>query len=65
MRVCVNDTLTYPPPPSASENVLKRMTIVGVILSFRTMAQDALEDVRITSSHLLKVTETLTPQGGG
>ncbi|XP_062326521.1 nck-associated protein 1-like [Osmerus eperlanus] len=29
----------------ASENVLKRMTIVGVILSFRTMAQDALEDV--------------------
>ena len=56
MRVCVNDPLTYPPPPSASENVLKRMTIVGVILSFRTMAQDALEDVRITSSHLLKVT---------
>uniref|UniRef100_A0A673WN97 NCK associated protein 1 like n=1 Tax=Salmo trutta TaxID=8032 RepID=A0A673WN97_SALTR len=28
----------------AGENVLKRMTIVGVILSFRAMAQDTLED---------------------
>ncbi|XP_072522547.1 nck-associated protein 1-like [Salminus brasiliensis] len=27
------------------ENVLKRMTIIGVILSFRTMAQEALEEV--------------------
>lgn len=27
------------------ENVLKRMTIVGVILSFRTMVQDALEEI--------------------
>ncbi|XP_026872397.2 nck-associated protein 1-like [Electrophorus electricus] len=27
------------------ENVLKRMTIIGVILSFRTMAQGALEEV--------------------
>ncbi|KAL2091459.1 hypothetical protein ACEWY4_013722 [Coilia grayii] len=27
------------------ENVLKRMTIIGVILSFRAMAQDSLEDV--------------------
>ncbi|KAJ7999415.1 hypothetical protein DPEC_G00194200 [Dallia pectoralis] len=29
----------------AGENVLKRMTIVGVILSFRAMAQDTLEDI--------------------
>lgn len=28
------------------ENVLKRLTIIGVILSFRTMAQEALEEVR-------------------
>ncbi|XP_060766353.1 nck-associated protein 1-like isoform X2 [Neoarius graeffei] len=27
------------------ENVLKRLTIIGVILSFRTMAQEALEEV--------------------
>uniref|UniRef100_A0A8C8I583 Nck-associated protein 1-like n=1 Tax=Oncorhynchus tshawytscha TaxID=74940 RepID=A0A8C8I583_ONCTS len=27
------------------ENVLKRMTIIGVILSFRAMAQDTLEDI--------------------
>lgn len=27
------------------ENVLKRMTIIGVILSFRSMAQDCLKDV--------------------
>uniref|UniRef100_A0A8C7H424 NCK associated protein 1 like n=1 Tax=Oncorhynchus kisutch TaxID=8019 RepID=A0A8C7H424_ONCKI len=30
------------------ENVLKRMTIIGVILSFRAMAQDTLEDVTLT-----------------
>uniref|UniRef100_A0A4W4HN95 NCK associated protein 1 like n=1 Tax=Electrophorus electricus TaxID=8005 RepID=A0A4W4HN95_ELEEL len=30
---------------SSCENVLKRMTIIGVILSFRTMAQGALEEV--------------------
>ncbi|XP_030633135.1 nck-associated protein 1-like [Chanos chanos] len=30
---------------TASENVLKRMTIIGVILSFRKMAQDALGDI--------------------
>uniref|UniRef100_A0A8C1WR37 NCK associated protein 1 like n=1 Tax=Cyprinus carpio TaxID=7962 RepID=A0A8C1WR37_CYPCA len=29
---------------TGSENVLKRMTIVGVILSFRSMIQDALEE---------------------
>ncbi|XP_066564392.1 nck-associated protein 1-like [Amia ocellicauda] len=29
----------------ASENVLKRMTIIGVILSFRAMTQDALREV--------------------
>uniref|UniRef100_A0A8K9UXC6 NCK associated protein 1 like n=1 Tax=Oncorhynchus mykiss TaxID=8022 RepID=A0A8K9UXC6_ONCMY len=29
----------------AGENVLKRMTIIGVILSFRAMAQDTLEDI--------------------
>uniref|UniRef100_A0A4W5Q0U9 NCK associated protein 1 like n=1 Tax=Hucho hucho TaxID=62062 RepID=A0A4W5Q0U9_9TELE len=32
----------------AGENVLKRMTIIGVILSFRAMAQDTLEDVTLT-----------------
>ncbi|XP_060899181.1 nck-associated protein 1-like [Labrus mixtus] len=30
---------------TGGENVLKRMTIVGVILSFRAMAQDALKDI--------------------
>lgn len=30
---------------TAGENVLKRMTIIGVILSFRAMAQDTLEDI--------------------
>ncbi|XP_043108126.1 nck-associated protein 1-like isoform X2 [Puntigrus tetrazona] len=30
---------------TGSENVLKRMTIIGVILSFRSMVQDALEEV--------------------
>uniref|UniRef100_A0A672KX51 Nck-associated protein 1-like n=1 Tax=Sinocyclocheilus grahami TaxID=75366 RepID=A0A672KX51_SINGR len=30
---------------TGSENVLKRMTIVGVILSFRSMIQDALEEI--------------------
>ncbi|XP_028969815.1 nck-associated protein 1-like isoform X2 [Esox lucius] len=29
----------------AGDNVLKRMTIIGVILSFRAMAQDTLEDI--------------------
>uniref|UniRef100_A0A8C9TUW6 NCK associated protein 1 like n=1 Tax=Scleropages formosus TaxID=113540 RepID=A0A8C9TUW6_SCLFO len=33
----------------ASENVLKRMTIIGVILSFRAMIQAALGDVRINA----------------
>uniref|UniRef100_A0A4W4HQL6 Nck-associated protein 1-like n=1 Tax=Electrophorus electricus TaxID=8005 RepID=A0A4W4HQL6_ELEEL len=32
-------------PHLCCENVLKRMTIIGVILSFRTMAQGALEEV--------------------
>ncbi|XP_038642237.1 nck-associated protein 1-like [Scyliorhinus canicula] len=30
---------------SSSDNVLKRMTIIGVILNFRSMAQEALRDV--------------------
>nr|XP_020476127.1 nck-associated protein 1-like isoform X1 [Monopterus albus]XP_020476199.1 nck-associated protein 1-like isoform X1 [Monopterus albus]XP_020476271.1 nck-associated protein 1-like isoform X1 [Monopterus albus] len=30
---------------TGGENVLKRMTIIGVILSFRSMAQDCLKDV--------------------
>ncbi|XP_059186269.1 nck-associated protein 1-like [Centropristis striata] len=30
---------------SGGENVLKRMTIIGVILSFRAMAQDCLKDI--------------------
>uniref|UniRef100_A0A671MNE2 Nck-associated protein 1-like n=1 Tax=Sinocyclocheilus anshuiensis TaxID=1608454 RepID=A0A671MNE2_9TELE len=34
-----------------SENVLKKMTIVGVILSFRFMIQDALEEVNIMDRH--------------
>uniref|UniRef100_A0A8C2EA71 NCK associated protein 1 like n=1 Tax=Cyprinus carpio TaxID=7962 RepID=A0A8C2EA71_CYPCA len=33
---------------TGSENVLKRMTIVGVILSFRSMIQDALEEVNVS-----------------
>ena len=35
----------------AVDSVLKRMTIIGVILSFRSLAQEALRDV----SHTLKV----------
>ncbi|KAM8915021.1 nck-associated protein 1-like isoform 1-T1 [Spinachia spinachia] len=30
---------------SGGENVIKRMTIIGVILSFRSMAQDCLKDI--------------------
>lgn len=30
----------------AVDSVLKRMTIIGVILSFRSLAQEALRDVR-------------------
>lgn len=33
----------------AVDSVLKRMTIIGVILSFRSLAQEALRDVRIIS----------------
>uniref|UniRef100_A0A4W5PS31 NCK associated protein 1 like n=1 Tax=Hucho hucho TaxID=62062 RepID=A0A4W5PS31_9TELE len=33
------------PGNTSGENVLKRMTIIGVILSFRAMAQDTLEDI--------------------
>uniref|UniRef100_A0A8C1ZD84 NCK associated protein 1 like n=1 Tax=Cyprinus carpio TaxID=7962 RepID=A0A8C1ZD84_CYPCA len=36
---------------TGSENVLKRMTIVGVILSFRSMIQDALEEVNSMDRH--------------
>lgn len=32
----------------AVDSVLKRMTIIGVILSFRSLAQEALRDVRHT-----------------
>lgn len=32
--------------PAAVDSVLKRMTIIGVILSFRSLAQEALRDVR-------------------
>ncbi|KAI7812369.1 nck-associated protein 1-like, partial [Triplophysa rosa] len=35
------------------ENVLKRMTIVGVILSFRSMVQDALEEIMDKHCHFL------------
>ncbi|KAA0708095.1 Nck-associated protein 1-like [Triplophysa tibetana] len=35
------------------ENVLKRMTIVGVILSFRSMVQDALEEIMGKHCHFL------------
>lgn len=34
------------------DSVLKRMTIIGVILSFRSLAQEALRDVRHDWSHL-------------
>ena len=33
---------------SAVDNVLQRMTIVGVLLSFRSLAQEALLDVCLT-----------------
>ncbi len=33
---------------SGCENVLKRVTIVGVILSFRSMIQDALGEVNVS-----------------
>lgn len=36
---------TDPTPPAAAENVLKRMTIIGEILSFRAMAQQGLREV--------------------
>lgn len=36
---------TDPSPPAAAENVLKRMTIIGEILSFRAMAQQGLREV--------------------
>uniref|UniRef100_A0A8C4GQB0 Nck-associated protein 1-like n=1 Tax=Dicentrarchus labrax TaxID=13489 RepID=A0A8C4GQB0_DICLA len=36
---------------TGGENVLKRMTIIGVILSFRSMAQDCLKDVMILLKH--------------
>lgn len=35
----------------AVDSVLKRMTIIGVILSFRSLAQEALRDVRHTQQH--------------
>ena len=35
----------FSPACAGCENVLKRMTIIGVILSFRAMAQDSLGDV--------------------
>lgn len=34
-----------PRVPAAAENVLKRMTIIGEILSFRSMAQQGLREV--------------------
>lgn len=34
--------------PLAVDSVLKRMTIIGVILSFRSLAQEALRDVSVT-----------------
>jgi NCK-associated protein 1 len=37
--------LSYDSPCSDVDNVLQRMTIVGVILSFRQLAQGALVDV--------------------
>lgn len=36
-----------PSPPAAAENVLKRMTIIGEILSFRAMAQQGLREVGV------------------
>uniref|UniRef100_A0A3P8S8F1 NCK associated protein 1 like n=1 Tax=Amphiprion percula TaxID=161767 RepID=A0A3P8S8F1_AMPPE len=37
---------------TGGENVLKRMTIIGVILSFRSMAQNCLKDVTLSVSEL-------------
>uniref|UniRef100_A0A8D0D3J3 Nck-associated protein 1 n=1 Tax=Sander lucioperca TaxID=283035 RepID=A0A8D0D3J3_SANLU len=40
------------------DSVLKRMTIIGVILSFRSLAQEALRDVRDTHTHTHTHTRT-------
>lgn len=37
--------LQQPAFSPGAENVLKRMTIIGVILSFRAMAQEGLQEV--------------------
>ena len=37
---------------AGADSVLQRMTIVGVLLSFRSLAQEALNDVRMTSQFL-------------
>uniref|UniRef100_A0A3Q3MCR6 NCK associated protein 1 like n=1 Tax=Mastacembelus armatus TaxID=205130 RepID=A0A3Q3MCR6_9TELE len=41
---------------TGGENVLKRMTIIGVILSFRSMAQDCLKDVTLSVFELASAT---------
>uniref|UniRef100_A0A8C1RXQ2 NCK associated protein 1 like n=1 Tax=Cyprinus carpio TaxID=7962 RepID=A0A8C1RXQ2_CYPCA len=48
---------------TGSENVLKRMTIVGVILSFRSMIQDALEEVNVSIYVTLSVYEMASAAG--
>ncbi|XP_050771916.1 nck-associated protein 1-like [Gopherus flavomarginatus] len=43
---CVSSRFTpHPVSPPAADNVLKRMTIIGGILSFRSMAQSGLREV--------------------
>uniref|UniRef100_A0A673H2F7 Nck-associated protein 1-like n=1 Tax=Sinocyclocheilus rhinocerous TaxID=307959 RepID=A0A673H2F7_9TELE len=48
---------------TGSENVLKRMTIVGVILSFSSMIQDALEEVNVSIYVTLGVYEMASAAG--
>uniref|UniRef100_A0A665TKF3 NCK associated protein 1 like n=1 Tax=Echeneis naucrates TaxID=173247 RepID=A0A665TKF3_ECHNA len=38
---------------TGAENVLKRMTIIGVILSFKSMAEDCLQDVTLRAFELM------------
>ena len=40
--------------------VLMRMTIIGVLLSFRALAQEALNDVSI---HVLIIHRVISPEG--
>lgn len=48
----------------AVDSVLKRMTIIGVILSFRSLAQEALRDVRHLTTNTLQPFRAQPVQNG-